>query len=157
MENEAKREQLQREIADTTHSLRNKMERLEGVALQTVEEISEDVKQTADTIRERVQNMSVAKQMEKRPGTVLAASVGAGVMLGLRSGMKRQAMRTVGAAAKPALGRVIASSMLARAASSLTPLALGVGLSLVGTWAKKRYPNSEPYFDKIESLLLPRI
>lgn len=147
------RELLKQEIATTSQSLQNKVDKLEEVALEKVENVAEGVRKTAETIQEGVQSLSLQHQMEVRPGAVIAASVGAGALLGLRLTRKHTVRGMAMGAARTSIGRMILGGVLSQAASMLVPVVLGVGAGIVGDWAKRKYPNATDTIDKLQNAL----
>jgi ElaB/YqjD/DUF883 family membrane-anchored ribosome-binding protein len=144
------RRSIEREIQQTTQSLRDKIEKLEDHARQVVGTVTDGVKQTAETISKTADALSLNTQMQKRPGTVVAAAVGAGLLAGLRFARRQGA---VAAVARPTIGRAVAAGVLSQAAGILLPVAAGVAATVVGEWAKKKYPGSSPYVNAVQTAL----
>lgn len=144
---EQDRETLEREIADTTQALKRKIEMLEETTLRKVEDVSNGVKQTAETIQRGVENLSLKRQMEKRPGTLIAASIGAGILTGLRAVNRRK--KTIAAvAAGPTLGKTLVIAAVSQAAQSILPLIM----SHATDWVERRLqskkePGTAPQFN----------
>ena len=141
---------LEREIAKTTESLRGKIEKLEVQAREAVETVTDGVKQTAQTIGKTAEALNLKSHMEKHPGAVVAAALGAGLLAGLRFSRGRGA---VAALARPTLGRALAAGVMSQAAGILLPMAAGVAATVVGEWAKKKYPAASPYVNVVQSAL----
>ncbi len=136
---EQDRETLEREIEDTTRSLKRKIELLEETTLKKVEDVSNGVKQTAETIQKGVENLSLKRQMEKRPGTLIAASIGVGILTGLRA-INRRKKVIAAVAGGPSLGKTLVVAAVSQAAQSLLPLAM----SYATQWVERRLSEKQP-------------
>lgn len=152
---EQERQMLEREIANTSRSLQNKIEKLEETAIRTVHEVADGVKQTADRIQKSVETVSLRHQMEERPGTMMAISVGAGFVAAKALRRRARANRLVRplVQAAPSLRRIIVT----RSLGALAPVAVGLLVPVVGRWAKNRYPKSAPFVSLIEGVLATRL
>jgi len=106
--------------------LQNKFESLEQTTIQTIETVSDGVKNTAEKVQRGIENLSLKHQAEKRPGVVLAASIGAGILTGSwlrRRPSARPVERTV--------GRSLGRSLFFSAVQTLAPLALEAAVQLI--------------------------
>ncbi|MBY0370063.1 hypothetical protein K2X33_05215 [bacterium] len=143
------REFLEKEIEQTTRELKYKLGELEQQTRHKVDEITEGVTKTVQGISEGVEKLSLKHQIETRPATVIAASVGAGVLVGRRMG--RRPARTVGAAP------VRSPGVFARMGGAVMPLVWGVGVNAVATWARRKYPKSADAINLIETAVITRL
>lgn len=151
---EQDRETLEREIEDTTRSLKRKIERLEETTLQKVEDVTKGVKLTAETIQKGVENLSLKRQMEKRPGALIAASIAAGILTGMRA-VNRRKKAIAAVAAGPSLGKTLVVAAASQAAQSILPVVLGYATD----WVERRLrekphqpSNGTPKEDGIDAI-----
>ncbi len=135
---EQDRETLEREIETTTRDLKRKIELLEETTLEKVEAVSNGVKQTAETIQRGVENLSLKRQMERRPGVLIAASIGAGLLTGLRYVNRRKRVLAA-VAAGPSLGKTLVVAALSQAAQSMLPMAMGMATD----WVERKLRDKE--------------
>lgn len=149
---EPNKEQLEQEIAATTQSLLHKMEQLEESTLQTVQSVTDGVKQTAETIQESLESLSLSYQMNKRPGVVIAASVGLGALIAMRS-----RSRNASVVRRPSMARSLASILFVEASRVAAPALLGVGVGIMAEMAKKKYPKAKEAISVVEGLVASRL
>lgn len=125
-------------------------EKLESAIEQTQRDLSRKLNAIEEEARAKLEQLTLHHQMKKRPGVLLAASVGAGLLVGRSLVRPRTRVVSAPRQAPP-------QSLLRRASSAVTPLVLGVGVNALATLARRRYPKSADAINMIEAALITRL
>jgi len=152
MQNE--REELEREIHKTTQELKAKLEALETQARERVQEISQGVNDTVQGISDGMSKLTLRHQVETRPGVVLAASVGAGYLVGKKMTRRRARYATP---LENTVQRPTSPGLVSRAAHAAAPMLLAVGVNALATWARRKYPKSADAISFMETTFSARL